>query len=213
MAAFSLVSELAGKSAVSSLKVFFSRSEPADVTPYRQSFGVKLSFNAAHTAVVIPREMLNQPVAGADAGVLLMCERRIRTRWADGGLDTDTQVRRVLRVGLLQGEVSAIGIASQLGMSRRTMQRRLGVAGSSFQKVLDETRREFVQQLLANTRLSITEVGSIVGYTDPSALTRSFIRWAGVTPSEWRSELQADGFVVGRQKDSVLIGATPENRE
>jgi AraC-like DNA-binding protein len=213
MAAFSLVRELAGKSAVSSLKVCFSRSEPADATSYRQSLGVKLSFNAAHTAVVMPRDMLDQPVAGADAGVRLMCERRIRKRWAHGGPDTETQVRRGLRVGLLQGEVSAIGIASQLGMSRRTMQRRLGAAGSSFQKMLDETRREFVQQLLANTRLSISEVGSIVGYTDPSALTRSFIRWAGVTPSEWRSELQTDGCVVGRQRDSVLTGGTPENRE
>jgi AraC-like DNA-binding protein len=187
MAAFSLVSELAGEGNASSLKVLFSRSEPGNVVPYRRSFGVKLFFNAEQTAVVVPLEMLDQRVAGADARLRLILEKRVKALSHAGDLDILTQLRREIRVGLLKGAVSANEMASQMGMGRRTLNRRLDVAGIRFQEVLDETRFDFVQHLLANTQLSISKIGAIVGYSDPSALTRSFSRWAGVAPSEWRS--------------------------
>jgi AraC-like DNA-binding protein len=72
-------------------------------------------------------------------------------------------------------------------MSRRTLHRRLGAYGLRFQEVLDETHCEFAQQLPANARLSISKVATIVGYADPSILTRSFERWMGLSPSQWRS--------------------------
>ena len=74
-----------------------------------------------------------------------------------------------------------------LGLGRRTLQRRLDEAGVGFQEVLDQTRCEYAKQMLTNTRLSIAEIANIVGFKDHSILTRSFTRWAGVTPSGWRT--------------------------
>jgi AraC-like DNA-binding protein len=188
MAAFSLIRELAGNGNVSSLEVLLSRSEPGNVIPYRRAFGVQLFFDAAQTSVVMPVRVLDQIVTGADPRLRLMLEKRIQALSHAGDLDTVTQLRRALRVEILNGGVSAIKMASQMGMSRRTLSRKLDVAGIRFQEVLDETRLEFVQQLLANTHLSISKIGAIVGYSDPSTLTRSFCRSVGVTPSAWRSK-------------------------
>jgi AraC-like DNA-binding protein len=191
-AALSLVCELAGKGCVSSLKVLLSRPEPKDLTPYRRSLGLRLLFNAEQTAVVMPLEMLDQPVAGADSRLRLALENHVRALSYAGDLHTVAQLRRRLRVGLLKGRVSAIEMASEFGMSSRTLNRRLNAEGARFQEILDETRLEFVEQLLANTQLSISKIGAIAGYSDPSAFTRSFLRMAGVAPSEWRLNMNSE---------------------
>jgi AraC-like DNA-binding protein len=164
----------------------FSRAQPADLLPYRHSFGVKLRFNAGQTAVQLPRSLLDRPVAGSDRSRRKKIEKRILALARSEELDTVTRLRRTLRIALLHRRVDAREIAAQLGMSRRTLHRRLLAHGLRFQGVLDETRAEFARQLLANTRLGIGEIAAIIGYAEPSVFTRSFTRWTGVSPSEWR---------------------------
>jgi AraC-like DNA-binding protein len=192
MGAFTLFCELAGTSRPSALEVLFSRSEPPNLAHYRHSFGVKLSFNADQTAVLFPRRMLDQPIAGADPQRRIVLEKRVRALWHAGGTDLVTRLRRELRVALIKGHVSAIAIAAQLGMSRRTLDRRLDASGLQFQEALDEARCEYAQQMLAYTRLEIANIATIVGYADPSVLTRGFVRWTGVTPSQWRTKLASN---------------------
>ena len=152
MAAFTVFCELAGTGHAPALEVLFARSEPENVAHYRHSFGVKLSFNAEQTAVAFPRRMLDQPIAGADARRRTVLDKQVRSLWHAGDVDLVTQLRRDLRVALIRGHVSAITIAAQLGMSRRTLDRRLDASGVKFQEALDETRCEYAQQLLAYTR-------------------------------------------------------------
>lgn len=159
------------------------------MAPYYRAMGVKLRFNAAQTAVVFPRKLLEQPVVGADVERRKVVEERVRDVWHAGDLDPVTHLRRVLRIALLRGPVCADDIAAQMGLSRRTLHRRLEEQGVRFSEVLDETRHEFARRLLANTRLSISRIGSIVGFEDRSVFTRGFSRWAGVNPSKWRSGL------------------------
>jgi AraC-like DNA-binding protein len=186
---FTLVRELVADMPVT--EVLLSRSEPADLAPYHSALGVKLRFNAAQTAVVFPRKLLDQPVGGADRALYKVLEERVRDVWHAGDLDPVTHLRRVLRIALLRGPISADGIAAQMGLSRRTLHRRLEKHGLQFQDVLDETRHEFARQLLANTRLGIGEIGAIVGFEDRSVFSRGFSRWAGVTPGKWRLNLHA----------------------
>jgi AraC-like DNA-binding protein len=189
---FTVVCELAGAERPPVLEVLLSRAEPKDLTPYRQAFGVKLSFDAEQTAILLPRRLLDQPVPGANIALRTGLEARVRALWHAGDLDTVTHLRRELRLALLTGDVSAPAIAARLDMSPRTLNRRLDTWGLGFQEMLDEARFEYAQQLLANTRLSIADIATIVGYTDPAVLTRSFTRWAGVNPSEWKRSYKAD---------------------
>jgi AraC-like DNA-binding protein len=195
MGVFTVFCELARLGHESALEVLFSRSEPRNITLYRQSFGVKLTFNADQTAVVFPRRMLERPIPRADPRRRIALENRVRELWHVGDNDLGTQLQRELRVALIRGDVSAIRTAARLGMNPRTMHRRLSASGLQFQKTLDETRCEYAKQLLAYTRLEIGKIATIVGYMDPSVFTRGFARWTGVTPSQWRAKFVRDADV------------------
>ncbi|MBV8818569.1 MAG: helix-turn-helix domain-containing protein [Acidobacteriaceae bacterium] len=184
----SLIRELSGSGYKKIVEVLVCRSEPQNIAPYEDAFGLKVHFNAEQTALLVPRAFLDQAVIGADASVRKELQQRVATLWHACPLDTLTRLRRELRVALIGGQISGDEIAARLGMSRRTLHRRLQDSGVKFQDVLDETRCEFAKQLLADTRLSISQIATIVGYADPSILTRGFVRWTGLPPSEWRIE-------------------------
>jgi AraC-like DNA-binding protein len=189
MAAFNLVRELAGPDAFADIEVHFSRSEPDDLAPYRRLFGVNLSFDSRQTAVRVPLSLLNRPIAGASVEIRRAIRARINELWDADDLDIETRLRRALRTSLLTGRTSAEEVSGQIGLRARTLHRRLDAIGLGFQQVLNETRCEFTQQLLANTRLGVGEIACIVGYTKPSVLTRQFALWTGMSPSQWRMSL------------------------
>ena len=76
--------------------------------------------------------------------------------------------------------------ASALGLSTRTLQRRLAIAGRSFEAMLDEVRRARAEELLANGGWDLAEIAYKLGYSERSAFTRAAIRWFGVPPSGMR---------------------------
>jgi len=82
-------------------------------------------------------------------------------------------------------------IAAALSMSDHTFQRRLTSEGTSFSKLVDETRRELVQRHLADRRLSSSEIAYLVGYSDQSTFFRATHRWFGESPGEYRARLAA----------------------
>jgi len=193
MGAFTIFRELAGLGHTSALEVLFARSEPGNIAHYKQAFGVKLTFNADQTAIAFPRRMLDQPIQGADNKHRIALERSVHELWRAGDTDLSTQLRRELRVALIRGDASAVKAAAQLCMNRRTMHRRLDELGLRFQKVLDEIRCEYAQQLLVYTKLEINKIATMVGYTDPSVFTRGFVRWTKSTPSQWRAKHSEEG--------------------
>jgi AraC-like DNA-binding protein len=76
--------------------------------------------------------------------------------------------------------------ASALGLSTRTLQRRLAIAGRSFEAVLDEVRRACAEAMLADGGRDLAEIAYKLGYSERSAFTRAAIRWFGVPPSGMR---------------------------
>ncbi len=190
MAALHLVCELATVEIESDMDVRLSRPQPDDWTPYEEALGAGVRFDDEQTAVILPRSLMDQPVQGARPVLVPDLRLRVQGLWTAGDLDIETRVRRQLRVAFLTGRFSGTDIARQLGMSRRTLHRRLEDVGLHFQNVLDQTRLQFTQQLLAHTQLSVSSISKITGYSKPSVLTRSFGRWVGSTPSEWRAKQQ-----------------------
>lgn len=86
--------------------------------------------------------------------------------------------------GRLAGRPPTVAeIAKALGLSTRTLQRRLTTAGKGFAAVLDDVRRTRAQALLADAKLDLAEVAFELGYSDRSAFTRAAMRWFGLPPS------------------------------
>jgi AraC-like DNA-binding protein len=100
-------------------------------------------------------------------------------------------VRRRVEAGLEpmleHGDVSLDRLASELGMSRQTLQRRLKAEGSTFEAVLDGLRHRLARRYLRRENFSVKKTAYLLGFSDPAAFSRAFKRWTGRSPSEIRA--------------------------
>ena len=85
-----------------------------------------------------------------------------------------------------RGDPSIGRIATRLGFTPRTLQRRLDEDGLTFQQALEDLRQNMARQYLLGSQLSITEISGLLAYTDATAFGRAFRRWTGRTPAELR---------------------------
>jgi AraC-like DNA-binding protein len=88
-------------------------------------------------------------------------------------------------------------VAREMRMSPRTLQRRLGELGSSYQVLLDDVRRDASRRLLATTDLDAAEIAFLLGFEELNSFGRAFHAWEGATPLQWRETHRwADGRVT-----------------
>jgi len=118
----------------------------------------------------------------------------VLTRHADdliAALDTTSTVRGQVEAAILpilhRGEPGMAMIARDLGLSRQTLYRRLKAEGTSFEGLLDELRRRMAMEYLGGGRASVNETAYLVGFSEPSAFSRAFRRWTGVSPGAWKA--------------------------
>ena len=96
------------------------------------------------------------------------------------------EVQRLLAARVAGGDPSLKSIGRDLGMSSRTLQRRLTDEGVSFQRLLDDTRKGTARRYLADSTLAIGEIAYLLGYSEAAAFHRAFKRWYGQTPDAFR---------------------------
>ena len=94
----------------------------------------------------------------------------------------------ILKRGLTGGHLDVRAVASELGMSDRTLQRRLTEEGTTFKQLLNQVRHEQALEYLADPTFDIKEVAFLIGYEDQNSFYRAFRLWEGKTPSNWRSD-------------------------
>jgi AraC-like DNA-binding protein len=82
--------------------------------------------------------------------------------------------------------VSPFQVARSLGFSQRSLQRILERNGTSYARVLSETRRELACGYLCERRHSVSDIASCLGFSDASSFARAFKRWTGTSPSQYR---------------------------
>jgi len=174
------------------LAVELAHRAPDDVAPYRAWFDAPVTFDAPITQLVLPRSALDAALVSADPSLLA-----ILTRAADElAKQTPTdplltaQVKRALREALRSDEAHVDAIAKRLGLTSRSLQRRLEDEGTTFKQVREEVRRELAQRYL-DDGLAIAEISFLLGFSEPSAFFRAFKRWTGLTPLEARRRAAA----------------------
>lgn len=96
-------------------------------------------------------------------------------------------VERVVAGAMGRGVPEMDHVASQLGMTARTLQRRLGERETTFQPLVDGVRRRYAERYLSDDRLAVAEIAFLVGFADPSNFHRAFRRWTGTTPTAFRA--------------------------
>ena len=179
---------LTGKSLVP-LEVYFQGPRPADVEPYQAMFQAPLRFNADSHGLLMRHVDMDIPLPTANAALARLHDRfagDYLARFSDNRVTH--QARQVICRLLPQGEPRRETVAQSLQLSERTLQRRLDEEGTSFQQLLDDTRRTLAEQYLARADLALLEVAYLLGFADPSNFFRAFKRWFAMTPGEYRAQ-------------------------
>jgi AraC-like DNA-binding protein len=164
------------------------RHTPDDVAEIEQTLECPVRTQAGWIGLAFSRQAWQLPLRRRDP-VLHSILYRNAEQFAARFPETDTvvaELRRLLISRITHGDSDIEFIARSMASSVRSLQRRLAAAGTSYQEVLDSTRREAAGRHLANRALSISEVGYLLGYSEPASFHRAFRRWYGTTPQEFR---------------------------
>jgi AraC-like DNA-binding protein len=174
------------------LEVRFAHSRPLDLQPYRQFFGCRLRFNADFSAVLFETDWLARSVAGADPLQCAALEALISEMENARQFRLADKVRRALQSMVLSGTASTRGIAELFDLHERSLRRQLKAQGTSVNQLVQEALFEVAQQLLGETRMSVSDIAAALHYADTAAFSNAFRRWAGSSPRSWRqARLQA----------------------
>lgn len=173
--------------------VHLPRRLPRAPEIYERSFSAPCRFNAPASVIRFPAEVLQQslPHASFPAAAATLARLRSEALAADSQSWTD-RVRRMAFTLLMQGGCSQQNLAEAIGLSSRTMNRRLAAAGVSYVEIVDAARYSVSRRLLRETDMSLADVARVLGYVEPASFTRAFRRWAGMSPARWRID-KADG--------------------
>ncbi len=152
-------------------------------------FGCPVLHEAGEISTEFPTDLLDRPMPGADPALAAYLKAQADTlveRLAARNLVSQECARRIAeRLG--RGEPSQTDIARQMGMSERTLQRRLSAEGATFNELLDQARRTIACSYLADRKLAAYEVSFLLGYSEPATFFRAFKRWTGKTPQQYRA--------------------------
>ena len=183
----SFIAEALIDEVITSGEVHLSYSAPVDQNPFEMLFSVPVRFDQAYSELVIPESILDLRIRTANpAGHVIFqnqCEELLR------GLNRvenfSAAIRRILiRAG---GEFPMINqVAEMLYVSESKLRRRLRDESTNFRAICDEVRNVLACQYLSTTKLTVSEIASLLDYTETVSFRRAFLRWNGMTPSHYR---------------------------
>ncbi len=171
-------------------RVDFINPTPESSAAYTDYFGCPVRFEQPETVIRIPASVLAHPLTTSDPAMLTMLEAQADSLLArlprESPLVDDVR-RRISRL-LSEQHLDIAAVAECMGVSTRTLQRQLAAEGTSFLKEVGAVRREIAERYLRETNLGLVDIALILGYSEHSAFTRSFIRWTGMSPNEYRRQ-------------------------
>jgi AraC-like DNA-binding protein len=180
-----IASALTGKQLDGSADVTFAR--PANFDRFDPISRGRLRFEQPANQLVFPASALDQPIVLADPVARRLaqeqCERELDAIGNQGNLAARVRALVPKREG---GFYSLEEMATLVGMSPRTLKRKLSEQGTAFSELLEQQQRERALMLLRSRNLSLEEVAERVGYSDVANFTRAFRRWTGLTPGAYR---------------------------
>ena len=154
--------------------------------------GLPVAVHQPHNAVVFDASSLTLPVINADARLLAILQHYSDDLLAQRPHNEElvARVERWILENLHTGELNTPELARSLGMSARTLRRRLAEHGLTPGDLVEQLRRELAKKYLAENPYPLGRITYLLGYGDLATFTRAFRRWTGTTPSKWRADLR-----------------------
>jgi AraC-like DNA-binding protein len=172
------------------LAVELRRPSPPDPAPFVRYFRVAPRFGAEQDALTFDRKAFEARLPTGNVELARVNDSVVEQHLAQ--LDAPGvvfRVRKTLIEQLPRGEPSQSDVARHLGLSRRSLQRRLADDGTSYTEVLEKTRAELARAYALEAKYSITEIAYLLGYATVTSFSRAFTRWTGEAPRAYRGRL------------------------
>lgn len=166
------------------IRVEFMHPKPSEIAAYQNFFDCPLAFGTAHSALVFSERDIARRLLTSNPLLTEILDHAAEQRTQEMGKAQTTQrVRQLIVLALPQGEPTREGIANVMGVSSRTLQRRLQDENRSFHQVLEDVRRDLAERYLAKPDISMADVAGLLGFSDQSSFTRAAHRWFDASPS------------------------------
>lgn len=167
--------------------VYLRRPQPGDAKPYEDFYGCAVFFGVGDDGFVLARHIADKPLPTANQELATTFDTILAAEFAKlGSSDIEARAKAYLLEKLTSGEPSEALLAREMGMSTRTLQRKLGELDLTYRSVLEKTRFDLALRYLDDPAKSITDITFLLGFSEQSAFTRAFKRWSGKTPSFFR---------------------------
>lgn len=178
---------LTGRKDTRPLEMRFNYSQPKNIEKHFQYCDCLVLFDQPRTEIIVSKAVLDQPLLLADQVTASMAEAQCSELLSRFGT-REILIVKVRRIILqIPGVFPSVeDVADQLAISTRTLGRSLRDSGTSYQKILDDIRKEMSIEYLCSSRLPVEEIATLTGYSDPSNFRKAFRRWTGRTPSSYR---------------------------
>ena len=176
--------------ALTPLEVSMKRNPPCEASEYVRVFGVLPNFDADFDGVLISHDVLDLPLLDADEELCQIHEQHAKQRLSELKVlnSLPDRVETIIEKHVAAPQLGRSFVAEQLGLSEKSLQRKLAEKGLTFQALYVSVRKRLALSYLSDTRIPLTEVSILLGFSDSSAFYRAFKRWTGRTPGDYRDD-------------------------
>ncbi|MBO0914789.1 AraC family transcriptional regulator [Streptomyces laculatispora] len=169
------------------VSVCFTHGAPTEPAAHRRYFGPVVEFDREFNGIVLYTTELDTPNKMADPLLRGYARQYFESLAVTADATELDRVRELIEVLLPTGRCSIEQVAGSLGVDRRTVHRHLTASGETFSSLVNATRTQLAEQLVANPRRSLTEISGLLGFSAPSAFSRWFRDRFGTSAREWRA--------------------------
>lgn len=186
--ATAIAREVSTTGVFSPAEVHFKHAAPVSTIEHERYFGCPVTFGSDRDALLISRDAMDSPNKLGDQGITQFLTQHLESELeaVERAQSIEEQARQVVARALSEGLPKMEDVARRLGLSVRSLHRRLADHGLTFQALTEHTRRELAEGLLRDERYSLAEIAFLTGFSEQSSFNRAFKRWVGATPAAFR---------------------------
>lgn len=187
--------QLVTATSVKPVRVDFEHTRPIDVSMHKQLFMCPVFFNQPTNRISLPVEVLNLPATQGNERLFKALEPYLQQEREQRNVSDEllTQVTRMIGLSIASGLPSLDQVSQCMGLSRRTLQRRLKEHDIDFSVLIEEVRRDLALGYLNHSDYSMTQISLLLGYAESGSFTRAFRRWTGHSPQQFRQASRMPG--------------------
>jgi AraC-like DNA-binding protein len=167
---------------------FMHEQRGADAA-YSRALGCPVRFGQTWCGFDLPRHLAGRRIESADPETRRIATKYLESNYLPSTATLSERVAELARRLLPTGQCSVEAIGDQLNLHPRTLQRGLAAEGVRCQDLIERERRDQAARYLAESRFHLSQIASLLGYTEQSTFNRSCRRWFGKTPRQYRADL------------------------